>query len=341
MRQKYLSIGLVLTIVIALTFITIAFSIDKFNSFLKTDKPIIRIGYMDWAGFYPLLLAVKNGRFNNKDYSLSLFKAKDNIELNSLVSTGKVDLCFGAFADHIYMKGNDIQIKFIYASDFSKSDVIVADSSIKSLKDFENKKVSITDLNSFSEFFVLTTLQSAGVDIKKLSLKVFDFDNVIAQLDNRNINAGHTWDPETGKALAKGYKVIASSADIKGIVIDGLIATEQILSKNKPHIADILIEINKSQNSIKKLSVEDIDFLASHFQTSAKSIIATIEKGVDFLNLKDNKQLFEEEKNYSLSFWTKKISEFYSSRGQLNKTINTQTILDSSPLNLALQRGEP
>lgn len=320
-------------------FIIATASVFNWKPFRKSKQSIIRIGYMDWAGFYPLLIANKNGKFENKEYKISLFKAKDNGELNSMISTGKVDLAYGAFADHIYMKGNDVPIKFIYASDFSKSDVIVADSSVNSLKDLENKKISVTDLNSFSEFFVLTTLQTANINTRKLNLKIIDFDKVTSEISKKNINAGHTWDPETEKAKALGYKVIASSEDIKGIVIDGLIATEDILNKNKNEIADILYEINKSQETLKKLEKEDIDFLSTHFNSPYSSIKHTIEKGVEYLNLEENKKLFESDKDYSLSFWTRKISEFYTSRGQLNKTLNVQSILDNSAVLIALQRG--
>lgn len=295
---------------------------------------------MDWAGFYPLLLAIKKGRFDNKAYTISLVKAKDNLELNSLVSTGKVDLCFGAFADHVYMKGNDIKIKFIYATDFSKSDVIVASSEIKSVKDLVNKKISITDLNSFSEFFVLTTLSAFKLNPQSVSIKVINFEQVLENIESKIIHAGHTWDPETPKAIKKGYNVIASSADIKGIVIDGLIATEEILSQNKKFVVDILSEIDMELLNLKKLSDDDIEFLASHFNTTSESIHTVLKNGVDFLSLIDNKNLFESKEDYSLSYWTAKVSDFYSSRGQLNKSIKTHDLLDSTLINIALNKGE-
>lgn len=335
MKQKNLLVSIILLVLIVLGTVYTC----KLKPTPQNDKPIIRIGYMDWAGFYPILLAIKKGRFDNKDYSIALVKAKDNMELNSLVSTGKVDLCFGAFADHIYMKGNDIQIKFIYATDFSKSDVIVAEAGIKSVKDLENKKISITDLNSFSEFFVLTTLSALNVDLQKVTIKVIDFENVLTNIDNKVIQAGHTWDPETPKAIKKGFNVIASSADIKGIVIDGLIATEEILNKHTPAIADILLEINLELKTIHSLSEDEIEFLATHFKTNKESVHTVIQNGIEFLDLSENKILFESKKDYSFSYWLSKVSDFYSSRGQLNKTINTHDLLEPSPLLLAISKG--
>lgn len=335
MKRKNLLVSIILLVLIVLG--TMYTYMPNFLQ--QNEKPIIRVGYMDWAGFYPLLLAIQKGRFNHKDYTITLVKAKDNLELNSLVSTGKVDLCFGAFADHVYMKGNDIQIKFIYATDFSKSDVIVAEPSIKTVKDLENKKISITDLNSFSEFFVLTTLTALNVDLKKVSIKVIDFEHVLTNIDNKVIQAGHTWDPETPKAIKKGFNVIASSSDIKGIVIDGLIATEEILNKQTPIVADILLEINHQVKTIKSMTDEDVAFFASHFNTTAESIHSIIQNGIEFLDLNENKLLFESQKEYSFSYWLGKVSDFYSSRGQLNKTINTNDLLDSAPVQLALSKG--
>lgn len=312
----------------------------KFPKPSEILKPTLRIGYMDWPGFYPIALANKAGKFLNKDYQVSLIKAKDNAELNSLVSTGKVDLCFGAFADHLLMNGNDLKVKFIYATDFSSSDVLIVDPKIKKLKDLENKKISVTDLNSFSEFFLLSFLESHQVDIHKISLKIIPFDKVLESLEDKTIQAGHTWEPETDEAIKKGYKILVNSSSLKGIVTDGLLATEEVIKIKSEAVADLLYEFEKQLKKLKTLSPEEEIFLAQHFNISVEAVRSGIKTGAELLDLKRNKELFQSPRDYALIFWTKKISDFYGSRGQLKTPVQPDHFLDLSLINKALDRSQ-
>lgn len=314
------------------------------TSYRKTTtpiKPTLRIGYMDWPGFYPVVLAHRAKKFDNKNYEVSLTKAKDNAELNSLVSTGKLDLCFGALADHLWMNGNDMKVKFIYATDFSNSDVLLVDPKIKKPKDLENKRISVTDLNSFSEFFLLSILENHHVDSQKVALKIIPFDKVLDSLESKTIHAGHTWEPETDKALKKGYKILANSSELKGIITDGLLATEEAINAHPDYIADFLYEFEGQLRRLEKLTPEEEEFLAEHFSSSIQNIRTGIKTGVELLDLQKNKELFQSSQPQSLAFWTKRISDFYGFRGQLKTPVSAENFLDSTLIKKSLDRQQP
>lgn len=302
------------------------------------QKPVIRVGIMDWPGFYPLLLALNDGAFQKASYQIEIIKGKDNFELNSFIESGKVDLCFGVFADHLLIRGNGRKIKYIYAADFSKSDVLVVDKKIKTFNDLIGKKISITDINSFSEFFILRMLDRKKIPESKVSFKVFPFDQVTEQLDNKTISAGHTWDPETATALGKGYKILANAYELKGMITDGLMATEEILQRQPESVSEILFMIDLYVADIKTLNTEQRSYLAHFFNTSIENIDSSIKTGVEFLNLEKNHELFKSESNEGLTYWTREISNFFNQRGQIRNKVTVTEILDPTFIKQALQK---
>jgi NitT/TauT family transport system substrate-binding protein len=300
----------------------------------------LRVGIMDWPGFYPLAIALKDKSFENKSFKIELIKGNDNDELNAFLETGKVDLCFGAFADYLLMRGNNKKIKFIYATDFSKSDIVVADKNVKSFKDLKNKKIGITALNSFSEFFIQTLLEKSKISESSISFKVIPFDQITEKIELNIISAGHTWEPETTRAINKGYHVIATSYEIKGIITDGLVATEDILESNFSHVVELIKILNIYQNKILTLTDNEVKYLATEFSSTDDIVKSSIKNGVEFLNLKQNLEIFTSQENYALRKWTEKISTFYSQRGQLKDVVNPDDILDQSVLLEAIKGTE-
>lgn len=302
------------------------------NLYKSKQEPaqILRVGIMDWPGFYPLVIAIKNKSFETKSFKVELIKGKDNNELNSLLETGKVDLCFGVFADYLLMRGNNKKIKFIYATDFSKSDILVADKTVKSIKDLKNKKIGITALNSFSEFFILTLLEINKISERSISFKVIPFDQVTEGIEMKKISAGHTWEPETTSAIKKGYHVIATSYEIKGLITDGLVATEDILQSNFSDVVELVKIFNRYQTKISTLQENEINYLANEFSSTDEAIKSSIENGAEFLDLNENLEIFTSHKDYALTKWTEKISIFYNQRGQLNDIVKPADILDKS-----------
>lgn len=300
------------------------------KNFNSNQQKVLRIGIMDWPGFYPMLLALKDPRMKEQNFKVQLYKLKDNITLNSYVESGKLDLSFGTFADHLLMRGNDRKVKFIYATDFSKSDVFMANKAIQSFSDLKNKKIGITSSNSFSEFFILNLFALHKIPEEDLSLKVIPFDEVTEALDSKVIHAGHTWEPETNEALEKGYHILASSNEIKGIITDGLMATENSINNQFKEISYILSLFNEHLSRIKEINQEDISYLASEFQTTEKNVKEGIAIGVEFLSASENLKIFTGKEDYSLPTWAKKISDFYTDRGQIHSEVTPSDILDSS-----------
>lgn len=297
----------------------------------------LRVGIMDWPGFYPLVIAVKNKEFENKGIKVELIKGKDNNELNSFLETGKVDLCFGVFADYLLMRGNNKKVKFIYATDFSKSDVIIADKTVKTIKDLKSKKIGITALNSFSEFFILTLLEKNKISERNISFKVIPFDQITENIEMKKINAGHTWAPETITALKKGFRIVATSYEVKGLITDGLVATEDILESNFYQVVELIKIFNNYQSKILTLQENDINHLAYEFSSSGEAIKSSIENGVEFLSLKQNLEIFTSNEDFALTKWTDKISTFYNHRGQLKDVVNPADILEKSLILEALK----
>jgi NitT/TauT family transport system substrate-binding protein len=294
----------------------------------KKESRVYKIGLINWPGFYPAVLADKLGLYEKNGVHVKLMIAADNPEMNNKFQTGVSDMAYGVFADYVLMQGREIPIKFIQVTDYSRSDVIIGDSKIKSLTDLKGKTIGIGDINSFSEYFVLTLLKKVGMNENDVKFKLVNYFDVTKSLEKNEIQAGHTWEPETSKALNKGYRIIESSDSVKGSVTDGLAARADALTSESD-----IIHILKAFYEAQKLLLEKPEIyapiIAEVFKEEIPMILKIINTGAYYLNIEDCRKSFEgqSESLASLTYATKLISDFFHNRGQLGSKVLPKEIL--------------
>jgi NitT/TauT family transport system substrate-binding protein len=298
------------------------------------ESRTIRVGVMDWPGFYPAVAASAANAFEAEGIRVELVLAKDNPALNSLLETGNVDAAFGSLADHILMSARAKDITVIAIADYSFADTIVGKPEINSLKDLSQKKIGIGEINSFSEFFILKMLSFVGVDEKLIQFELIPFYEVSQSLNDKVIDAGHTWEPELSKALKDGFKILASSKERPGVVTDSFAVRNDYLRNRitlKKFIKIFFKFADGMQNNFEPHSAA----IAKYFSIEEKDGKAFFTEGVDLLSLDENVQAlktsFEGGEDFrSAEFFVKEISEFYHSRGQIEEPIELKSVVDSS-----------
>lgn len=306
------------------------FALLIYKGFFTETRRTYKVGLIDWPGFYPIILADKYGLFKKRQVDVKIVISKDNPEMNEGFRVHESDMAYGAYADYVLMRGRGAKIKFIQVADYSKFDSIVGLKKIRKLSDLKGKTIGIGDINSFSEFFVNTLLTNAGLTENDIKFKLVNFFDITSALDKGEIQAGHTWDPELSKALAKGYHVIDSAANVEGSVIDGLAIHEDLL-KNKEDIKKILSAFYEAQEILFSDPQKAAGDIAEVLKVDPASILDAIRNGARFIKLNEAQNSFGsiEKKLTALPHATKIISSFFSDRGQLRNFVEPLDILDS------------
>ncbi len=181
----------------------------------------IRVGMVEWAGFYPLVCATQRGDFKKEGLDVSIQVYKDNSASNAAVAKGDVDIVGLTLGDLLQMNASRKIVRVFYVADQSgESDAIVGRAEIKTPQDLRGKIISIEHVNSFSHMFVLQFLKKIGLSDSDVTFKDVAASDVAKELAAGTIDAGHTWDPTKAEAIKAGFRMIGSAADVPGAVMD-------------------------------------------------------------------------------------------------------------------------
>lgn len=282
------------------------------------EKPPIKIAINQWAGYAPAFLAEEKGFFKKNGVDVELVYNKSVPESLELFKSGEVDGCFSVFNDIVLMNSQGIGAKVVYAGDYSdEGDVIIARPEIKSLSGLKGKTASFEGVNTFSHFFVLKSLEKAGLgeaDLKFANIKVVD---VLQALKDGRIDAGHTWEPTKSQALKEGYKILAKAGDIRGMIIDILAFSPRIIQERPDDIKAIVGSLFEAQNYLKNNPEESIKIMAGKMEMSEEEMKEGF-RGIYQPGLKENINILASSLPFSLHATGKTIINFYLERGQIS-----------------------
>ncbi|MDZ4082499.1 MAG: ABC transporter substrate-binding protein [Bdellovibrionales bacterium] len=327
---------------VAALLISIGFSIHfglelvRFGSGERSPNPVsgeIKISLIDWLGYYPFVVADKKGfldrRLDGTGVHVELYKAENTGEMNDLIRTGKVHGTFGVLADFVILQSLATPIRFVLATDYSKSDVIVAKKGITVPKDLRGKTIGIGELSSFAEYFTIRSLENAGVDRHSVSFRRVPPMEVPEAIQAGKIDAGYTWEPALTRALAAGMNVVISSATSPEMVISGLAFRDEVLVDPTISAAIILAYYDGLAFYLENPN-EFAAIVAEYFGTQASEISRIMTKDSLYIDLQSNRKAFEPDGTVQKEMRT--INRFFGERGIRQTDESVTTLLDPAPL---------
>lgn len=335
---------------IAALLISIGFSIHfgfelvRFGRGERTLSPFsgeLKISVIDWLGYYPFVVAEKKGfigrRLNGTDVHVEIYRAENTGEMNDLIRTGKVHGTFGVLADFVILNSLATPVRFVLATDYSKSDVIVAKKDIRTAKDLRGKTIGIGELSSFAEYFTIRSLENAGVNRHSVSFRRIPPMQVPEAIQAGKIDAGYTWEPALTRALAAGMNAVISSATSPEMVISGLAFRDEVLVD--PNIAAaIILAYYDGLAFYLENPKEFSDIVAQYFGTSADEISRIMKKDSLYLDLQGNVKAFKV--GGTVQEEMRSINRFFGERGIRQSDESVATLLDPAPLLEAVHRNK-
>lgn len=309
----------------------------------KTEvKRPIKIGINVWSGYADAFIAQEKGFFKRNNVNVQLVFRREQSETQRLYIDEEVDGVFEVFADTLFHGQEGVPTKTVYITDYSDTgDVIMGRPEFNSLADLKGKKVGIEQINGFSHFFVLKSLEKAGVPEVDMQFEHVPAHEVLKALDEGRIDAGHTWEPTKSAALKEGYKILATAGEIPGIIIDVLSFNSEIIEKRPGDIQAIIKSIIEARDFVDSNKEEALEIMAKSEGMTKEEM----ERGLKGIYQPDMEGVINamKESNGSTSLYHsgKLIAEFYLNRGQLTGTPAFSEIIEPKFVNnLAKKAGK-
>jgi NitT/TauT family transport system substrate-binding protein len=313
-------IWLVIGIILVLA---IAGGIYYYNSGSKLviDQTPVKIVLNPWPGYADVFIAQEKGFFEKNNVKVELVYKQDYTDSKKLYQNNEVDGIFEVYADAIVQNSEGIKSKVIYISDYSTdADVIVGKSEFNSLADLKGKKVGVDSINSFSHMFVLTDLKQNGLKESEIQFEVVSAMEVLNALESGKIDAGHTWEPITSAALAKGYKILGRASDVPhGIITDVLVFNSDFINKNPEKVQAIVKSMVEAREFVKNNKDEAIKIMAKAENMGEEDMAGGL-SGVVQPSVKESIKYMTDVNDVNSMYNSGNIiSQFYMDRGQMSQ----------------------
>ncbi len=283
-----------------------------------------------WPGYYHSFIAMEKGFFADEGVNVELAIVEDiDANLQAFVD-GKADAAFGLQSDAMLLAARGIPVKIIYIVDYSDGgDVVISQPHIHTISDLKGKRISVDKLYGFNHVFIAELLQLNGLTESDVTIVPVVASYVPYALAEGSIDAGQTWEPYTSRALADGFRLLASTADAPGIVTDVLMVKADVLSRRKSEIRGLLKGLFQALEYRLQNESDAYSIMSAATGVAPGKLKDVIKGGNIFPDLRANKAAFTPSDDpMSLYNSGKFISDFFQSKGLISEPIQLNFIMD-------------
>lgn len=299
----------------------------------QSGAPVkLKIGYSVWVGYGPLFIARDKGYFKDAGLDVELVKVEDPKDRFTALAGNQLDGLVSTLDTMSQYWKAEAPFKAVLGLDESSGgDGIVTKPEITSVKDLKGKQIGV-NVGSVSQFFLEYVLQQNGMSSSDMTLVKMKQGDVPAALAAGRIDAGVTWEPHLTKSVQNGGKLLISSKETPGLIVDILILRSDVM-KNNPSAAPGLVKAWLRAIDYWKANPDDADTimakgLGSFYETAAdiKADLA----GATLFDAAYNAKFFNGAGNGTATATLKFAIDFYTKLNIITTPVKAEDMIDNS-----------
>jgi len=179
-------------------------------------RPPLKLSWTVWPGYYPMAIAQQQGFFAKHGVSVQIVVYDAYTTAYTDYAAGKLDGSEMVIGDLLLLV-NKRDSKAVMVTDSSEgADQVVANNNIQSVADLRGKRIGV-HLGTYGELFVQKMLAANGLAPGDVTLVNTNPEDVPKAFPDK-IDAGHSFEPFTSEAVAKGGHVVFTSATTPGLI---------------------------------------------------------------------------------------------------------------------------
>lgn len=292
--MKRTIIGLtVALLVLAVIYFYINRKVEPSNVQLPTVSiEKVKIGMVTFPGYAPFYLAKEKNLFEGVDIELVRIEAIG--DLRAALKSGAIDIYLAT--PDIFQSTDQTEppgIAFLAVDESHGADGVAVSSGITDISQLKGKKVGAEP--GFPPYFILQfMLNKANLTLADINFKDLSSQDAGNAFVAKSLDAVGTYEPYLSKSvsLRKGSKVLISSKDLSGLIVDFAFASEKFI-KEKPEVLKKIAEgWFKAVEYWQTNQDESATIMGKAFGVSKEEMI-DFKSGVSWLTLVENQKLFD------------------------------------------------
>ncbi|PUB16744.1 ABC transporter substrate-binding protein [Paenisporosarcina sp. OV554] len=295
----------------------------------KSSEPL-KVTLPTWTGYGPLFLAKEKGFFEKNGLDVELSIIEGLAERKATLAGGKIDGMATALDVQVTLAGADIPVQVVWLLDDSYGgDGILVKKEIKDVKDLKGKKIAF-EVGSTSQMLALTALEKGGLTEEDVTVVQMSAGDAGAAFAAGKVDAAVTWEPWLTKGAEANGKVLLSTKDLPGIIIDSVAFREDVINKRPEDVKAFVKAMGEAMDYWKENEKEANEIMAKGLKIDVKEFEATV-TGLKFFTQEDNAKLFgtENEKG-SIYQSADNAIQFYKDQDMLEKDLKADDVINGS-----------
>jgi NitT/TauT family transport system substrate-binding protein len=272
------------------------------------------------------LLAEQLGYFRAEQVAVELSIPEDTDQLLVDFAAGSLDGIGVASGDTINVVDANPDARIVLFSDLSNgADMILGLPPINVPEDLQGRTVG-TNLGGFGELLVRQMLDQHGIVPSAVKVVNVDASQAVERLFSGEVAAVHTWEPYASRARARGAKVLYTSRDADGLILDGFIFSGETLREHPAAVRRFMKAWFRAVEHWQAHPDEDNALLVKRLGTSDDLVSLD---GIHLFTLPEERQLFVAgPTNRSARHVLEQFVAHFLSRGTLSAAPNLDLLLD-------------
>jgi len=289
------------------------------------ERPALRFAYNLWPGYFPITLAQELGYYTQEGVAVELIYTEHQVPRIADFIAGKYDGMALPIGSLIVASGHDPDLRVVYAIDESAGgDAVVAKPAITGIAELRGKVIGAT-LGGFGELFVERMLEAGGLTRAEVTLINTDSNLVPDQLRAGVIDAGQAWEPYVSRVVQAGGRVLYTSRETPGLIIDTLQFRASVLRERPEDVRAFLRAIVRAVEHWRAHPEEDNAIIA---QALAIPLDEVQPLGLKLLSLADNRRAFDRNDPTSLYQSARAYADFYIRTASLARLPDLDALID-------------
>jgi NitT/TauT family transport system substrate-binding protein len=260
------------------------------NGLKEAPKKSFSIGMVTFAGYAPLYLAKEKGFFD--DLNVELKRIEEVPSLRAAMASGNLE-AYLATPDIALNTNTQPPGKAVWAIDESAGgDGVVVGPGIKSLSELKGKQVA-AEPGLPPNFVLMYLLHQNGLSMSDVKFKDMSTQNAAAAFVSSSVDAAGLYEPylSTSKNQRKGSRVVVSSAQLPGLIVDLVFARQDVIATRQADVDRVIDGWRKAMAFIKTNPDEAYNIMAKSFSLKVPEFRDTV-AGIHWLDLSENQTMF-------------------------------------------------
>lgn len=254
-------------------------------------KAPLKITLPTWTGYGPLFLAKEKGFFEENGIDVELSIVEGLGERKQALASGKIDGMATALDVQVSLAAQGIPLSVVWLLDDSfGGDGILVKDDIQNVVDLKGKQVAF-EVGSTSHMLALTALQDGGLSEEDVVVVPMSAGDAGAAFAAGKVDAAVTWEPWLSKGADANGKVLLTTKDLPGIIVDTVSFTEKVIQERPEDVEAFVTAMAQAMDFWKENEAEANEIMAKGLKIDTEEFTATAE-GLKFLDKAANKELF-------------------------------------------------